>query len=172
MEPTVLTSTRDKGKSQTNQEEHRATLTDGQIEQSSLVLLGRNLLFRHQRTWIQGACWIDGTGRAEGKSLGEGENQIELALHYTSSPQSFRVRTARKNPVHLSVTQHRTVSFYWKTSEHFALLHHRMHHSLPTHLLLIRSPSLPTVTLDGKFAMQRGRSRQEILPNFLQNISL
>lgn len=33
-----MRDTRDEEKSQTNQEEHRATLTDGQIQQSSLVL--------------------------------------------------------------------------------------------------------------------------------------
>lgn len=32
--------TRDRGESQTNQEEHRATLSDEQLEQSSLVLPG------------------------------------------------------------------------------------------------------------------------------------
>ena len=80
--------------------------------------LGRNPPFRRQRDWIQGACWIDRTGRAEGKSSGEGENQTELAVCYTSSAQSFRVRNAEKNPVHGSVTQHETSSIYWKASEH------------------------------------------------------
>lgn len=80
--------------------------------------LWRNPPFRRQWNWIQGACWIGRTGRAEGKSLGEGENQKELAVCYTSSPQSFRVRNAEKNPVNVSCTQHKTSSIYWKTSEH------------------------------------------------------
>ena len=50
--------------------------------------------------------------------MGEGENQIELAVCYTSSAQSFTVRNAEKNPVNVSVTQHKTFSIYWKTSEH------------------------------------------------------
>lgn len=70
--------TRDRGESQTNQEEHRATLSDEQLEQSSLVLPGGNW-FWCQGNRVQGACWIDRTGRAEGNSLGEGENQTELA---------------------------------------------------------------------------------------------
>lgn len=108
--------TRDGGESQTNQEEHRATLSDEQLEQSSLVLPGGNW-FWCQGNRVQGACWIDRTGRAEGNSLGEGENQTELAACCTGPAQSFKVRNTEKTPVNSSITQHRTVSTYWKTSE-------------------------------------------------------
>lgn len=70
-----------------------------------------------QRNRVQGACWIDRTGRAEGNSLGEGENQTELAACCTGPAQSFKIRNAEKTLVNSSITQHRTVSTYWKTSE-------------------------------------------------------
>lgn len=60
--------------------------------------------------WVQGACWTDRTGKLEGKGLGGGENQIELAVCYTSSAQSFRGRNAEEDSIHVSVTQHLPVT--------------------------------------------------------------